>query len=468
MTNREFVEKIANEKEEIAIEISRKIWELAELSHEERNSSQLLIQTLEDEGFTVERNVCGAETAFVASFGTGKPVIGLLGEYDALPNLSQQAGVTKKIACEGKSAGHGCGHNLIGAGALLAALIIKRYLEEQDMEGTVKYYGCAGEENIGVKPLMARDGYFKDTDCVFAWHPEMYTGIPNLRHYAVKLFNVSFSGKTSHAGSAPELGRSALDACELMNVGCNYLREHVTADARIHYAYLDAGGAACNIVPDHAKLCYGVRSLKIDNVNEIIRRIENVAKGAAMMTDTTVTFEPVFGYSDFFQNAAISEIATEAMIEIGATEWSQKDYGMAAEYRSNYDADLEKNLDESVRSRYSENQWEEKKKYPLDTAVTGFVRGSQPYINAGSTDVGDVAYVTPTTYMFVATSCLASPAHSWYWTSAAGSEIGQKGMVTAGKILALSAIKAFESPEKLKEAREEWMNVTRGEYQCPM
>ena len=463
------IEKLIEAKQAKVIEACRKIWEYAELSHEEFQSAELLCSILEEEGFTVERGVCGQETAFVATYGSGKPVIGLLGEYDALPNLSQKAGVPHKEAREETTNGHGCGHNLIGTGSLLAAIAVKDYLKETGTQATVRYYGCAGEENIGVKPLMAKEGLFRDTDCVFAWHPETTTCIENLRHYAVKLFQVEFFGTTAHAGASPELGRSALDACELMNVGCNYLREHVVQDARIHYAYVDAGGTACNVVPDHAKMTYGVRALKLEDVDEIIERIKKVAQGAAMMTETRVEVHPpLFGYSDYFQNAAVCGIAAEAMAEVGAPVWSEEDLAKAAEYHAFFDDHTNSNLEKIVHNRYPQEQWAARISQPLDTAVSSFTPGDAPLINAGSTDVGDVAYVTPTCYLFVACSCIAAPGHSWYWTSSVGSEIGQKGMLTAARILALSCVKAIHEPERLKAAREEWLAVTGGRYHCPM
>lgn len=463
------IEKFIEKNQDKAVDVSRKIWEYAELSHEETRSAELLCHIFEEEGFSVERGVCGKSSAFVATYGSGKPVIGLLGEYDALPNLSQKAGITHKEARNDTTNGHGCGHNLIGAGAMLAAISVKDYLEETGIKATIRYYGCAGEENIGVKPLMAKEGLFRDTDCVFAWHPETTNSIQNLRHYAVKLFQVEFHGTPSHAGSAPELGRSALDACELMNVGCNYLREHVVQDARIHYAYTDAGGTACNVVPDHAMLTYGVRALKLDDVDEIIQRIKDVARGAALMTGTTVDIHPpLFGYSDFFQNSVISGFASEAMAEVGAPVWSEEDFAKSAEYLASYDTRMRNDLEKIVHARYPQEQWAQRMEKPLDTTVRTFVSGSAPIINAGSTDVGDVAYVTPTAYIFVACSCMASPSHSWFWTSSVGSEIGQKGMVTAAKILALSCVKAIHDPEKLKAAREEWLAVTGGRYHCPV
>lgn len=463
------LEEIIEKKKARILEASHKIWEYAELSHEEFQSAELLCSILEEEGFAVERGVCGQETAFVATYGSGKPVIGLLGEYDALPNLSQKAGVTHKESREETQNGHGCGHNLIGTGSLLAAIAVKEYLKENEIPATIRYYGCAGEENIGVKPLMAKEGLFQDTDCVFAWHPETTTSIENLRHYAVKLFQVEFFGTSSHAGAAPELGRSALDACELMNMGSNYLREHVVQDARIHYSYVDAGGPACNIIPDHAMLTYGVRALKLENVDAIIERIKNIARGAALMTDTRVEIHPpMFGYSDFFQNSVVCEIASEAMAEVGAPKWSEEDFAKSTEYAATYDARMKSNLEEIVQNRYPQEQWAERIEKPLDTRTKEFVTGSVPLINAGSTDVGDVAYVTPTSYLFVACSCMATPPHSWYWTSAVGSSIGEKGMLTAAKILALSSVKAIQSPERLEQARKEWLQRTGGKYNCPM
>ncbi len=460
---------LEGKKQEI-LQASDTIWEYAELSREETKSSELLISILEKAGFTVERNICGVETAFIASYGSGKPVMALLGEYDALANLSQVAGATEKCACPGQEhgSGHGCGHNLLGTACLAAALAVKDYLQQHHLPGTIRYYGCAAEEEGGVKPWMARDGYFDDCDCAFTWHPSDTTGVFNLRHYADKVFYVEFFGKSAHAAASPEMGRSALDACELMNIGCNYLREHVVPNSRIHYAYVDAGGTAYNIVQSHCVMKYGVRSMYIKDAEEITERVKDVARGAALMTGTRVEFKPLMGYSDCFQNAACAQILNEAMEEAGGPQWDDADYASAAAYLKTYDPSMLDKLSDVVKGRYPKDQWQEKKAYPLDTQITAFDPTRLQAVSAGSTDVGDVGYVTPTAQFVMATRTLATPAHSWYQTSAGGSTIGHKAVMAAARVLALACVKALEQPAQLEKARAEWLETTGGEYHCPM
>ncbi len=468
MDTREILQKAIEAKKDMAIELNDQIWALAELPRREKKSAALLCEALRAEGFAVEENVCGCATAFVAKFGEGKPVIGLLGEYDALPNLSQKAGCAEKIPVTEGAPGHGCGHSEIGTGSLLAALAVKAYLEEKKCSGTVVYYGCAGEEGKGVKPFMARDGYFADTDCVFGWHPSYFTGVTNFRHYAIKNFEIEFHGKSAHAGAAPHLGRSALDACELTNVGCNYLREHIPQDTRLHYAYVNAGGPANNIVQDHCVLSYGVRALTLQTVDEVMERVKNVARGAALMTDTQVSFRPTMGYSDFFQNSVIAGICDEAMTEVGGPAWDGQDFALARKMTETFDATVKKSFDSYVKKHYPREQWEEKEKDPLDTQVRHFRLDEPVEINSGSTDVGDVGYVTPTSYLFVSTFPIGAPGHSWYMTSCAGSRIGHKALVTAGEILALACTKVYENPAPLEAAKQEMQEVTGGTYHCPM
>lgn len=468
MINNEKIKDYVLSLEDDILNISDTVWGYAELSHHEDKSSKLLCDVLYANDFRVDKGICGDQNAFVARYGSGHPVIGLLGEYDALPNLSQEASCSEKKPADGNTSGHGCGHNLIGTGSLAAALAVKAYLDETDCSGTVIYYGCSGEEYIGVKPFMAQEGYFDDVDCVFAWHPETKNELSNLHHYAARQFTVEFFGKTSHAGAAPYLGRSALDACELMNVGCNYLREHVVSDARIHYAYNSAGGSACNTIPDYCKMTYGVRAVKNNDIDDIADRIMNVGRGAALMTDTTVKFTPNMGYSDFSQNSIVAAILSDAMKTAGPPEWSEEDYMLAKEMTATYDANVDKTFKHMVSARYSDDEQSIKMNHPLDTAQTLFKIGDPVDMNAGSTDVGDVSYVVPTAYMFIAAAPMAAPGHSWYWTSAAGSSMGHKALIKAGETLAIACANVYANPSILDGAKEELLKNTGGVYQCPM
>lgn len=461
-----FVQQAIAEKADLVLDANRKIWEYAELSHSEYQSAALLVDILKNEGFTVTEGLVGVPTAFKAVYGSGKPVMGFLGEYDALPILSQKAGCATQNPVQAGAPGHGCAHSALGTGSLAAALAVKKYIEAGN-PGTVIYFGCAAEENIGVKPLFAENGLFDDVDGVFAWHPGPYNGVNGKPCISVCTIVYEFHGTTSHAGGAPHLGRSALDACELMNVGVNYLREHVVSDARMHYAYLDCGGTAPNIVQDHAKLLYCVRAPKWSQVKDILERVTNCAKGAALMTGTTMECKLRMGYSDCFQNSVMAEILEEALLEVGAPKWDEADYALAREFVAAYNPVQKQNMLEQIRKNYPADQHELKQQQPLPTAILKYDKNAAG-VDTFSTDVGDVGYVTPTASLSMATQTIGCPGHSWYVTGMCNSSIGDKGIIAAGETMALAAIKAMNRPEALQAAREELIATTGGVYDCPM
>lgn len=463
----QFVRQAIAEKVDIVLDANRKIWEYAELSHSEFQSAALLVGILKGEGFEVTEGLVGVPTAFIAKFGSGHPVMGFLGEFDALPILSQQAGCPTQKPIQTGAPGHGCGHSALGTGSLAAALAVKKYLQETGESGTVIYFGCAAEENIGVKPLFADAGLFDDVDGVFAWHPAPYNGVSGKPCISVSNIVYEFSGTTAHAGGAPHLGRSALDACELMNVGVNYLREHVVSDARMHYAYLDCGGTAPNVVQDHAKLLYCVRAPKWSQVKEILERVTNCAKGAALMTGTTMTCKLRMGYSDTFQNSVMAEILEEALLEVGAPKWDDADYALAREFVGSYNPVQRDNMLQDIRQNYPADEYETKLQQPLPTAIMRYDKNA-PGMDTVSTDVGDVGYVTPTASLSMATQTIGCPGHSWFVTGMCNSSIGEKGIIAAGETLALACLKAMHRPDALKAAREELIATTGGVYDCPM
>ena len=468
MDNRELIREAVAEKRDLVAEVNRKIWEYAELGHKEFKSARLLCDVLKDEGFVVTEQLCGLPTAFKAVYGSGHPVLGLLGEYDALPILSQEAGCPEqRPICDG-APGHGCGHSALGAASLAAALAVKKYLEQTGRPGTVIYFGCSAEETCGAKPFMARDGEFDGVDGVFAWHPGTDNGVDWADSIACTEIEYEFFGTTAHAGGSPHLGRSALDACELMNVGCNYLREHMVSEARIHYAYLDCGGTAPNVVQDHTRIEYMIRAPRTSQVQQLIARVNDVAKGAALMTGTTVKSHLRNGYSDTHHNHVMSYILEEALLEFGAPDWDEQDMALARQFVSQYNPNQREAFIEEVRQLYPADQVADKLENPLDTRITCFQPEIPKKPHGGSTDVGDVAYVTPTTELSVATASLGCPGHSWFMTAQTNSRIGEKGMLRAGEVMALACVKAMEHPEKLVEARQEMLEYTGGEYHCPM
>lgn len=467
MADLEFINKIIDSNKDMIVDISNKIWSYAELSYEETKSSALIIDVLKKEGFTVTEGIADIPTAFKASFGSGKPVSGFLGEYDALDILSQEAGSPiKKPIAEG-APGHGCGHNLLGTGSLAAAIAVKEYLTANKKCGTVIFFGCPAEEGAGSKQFMARAGVFDGVDFVYTWHPAAINEVQSDRSAAIMGANFEFKGITAHAGAAPHLGRSALDAAELMSVGVNYLREHMIDQARIHYAYVDAGGTAPNVVQNHTLVKYEVRSPKVKQVKKLFERVINVAKGAALMTDTKVDYEITMAFSDYITNNALAAIADECFIEVGAPNWDEKDYDLAKAFLSSYDKAAMDSIKEMIMETYGEDKLEEILNKPLDSFVHPYNAGNTTY-RSGSTDVGDVCYAVPTLNFHVAAACMGNVGHTWQMTGQSCSSIANKGLITAAKVMALSAIRTMDRPDIIEKAKQVVLKQNEGFYQCPL
>lgn len=464
-----FVLDAANQIEEKLGNISRKIWEYAELPYEEVKSAALLTGVLKEEGFIVEEGVAGIPTAFVATFtnGTGGMVAGFLGEYDALDALSQKPDVIKADPIKAGAAGHGCGHNLLGAGALGAALVLKEYFIKNNVNGKVVYYGCPGEEGAGSKQFMGRAGVFDEADFILTWHPSTINGIDYNPCNAILGANFYFKGISAHAGGSPHLGRSALDAAELMSVGVNYLREHMIDKARIHYAYSDVGGTAPNVVQDRATVKYEVRSPKVSQTRELFERVVKVAKGAAMMTETDVTYELTMGFSDYKPNMALAKVAQEVFEQMGAPEWDEAEYTLAKAYLDSYDEGILSNIKESLAEKYGKERAEQLYQKPLSSEVEKY----DPLdieVSGGSTDVGDVSYIAPTLQILAATNCMGNVGHTWQTVGQSCSDIGTKGMMTAVKVMALSAINLLMDSDQIRKAKEEVILRSGGKYVCPL
>ena len=331
MTDLERITQSVEKRAEKICQVNDRVWEYAELAFHEFRSADTICQVLEEEGFTVERGLAGIPTCFTGTYvhGSGKPVMGILGEFDALSSLSQQAATTTPQPVVPGGAGHGCGHCSLGAGSLAAVLAIKDYLEQTGEDGTIIYFGCPAEEGAGSKQFMARAGVFDGVDFVYTWHPATVNEVEAVHSNAIMGANFRFKGISSHAGSTPYLGRSALDACELMGVGCNYLREHVIPEARIHYAYIDTGGTAPNVVQDHACVRYEVRAPYVSQVKDLFARVKEVARGASIMTGTTMECELAMAFTEYIPNNALASVADECLAEIGAPKWSEEDYRLA-------------------------------------------------------------------------------------------------------------------------------------------
>ncbi len=469
MTDRLWTDDYIEKNSGRFIEISDSIWEYAELAFHEFKSAKLIEDELKRNGFKVESGLAGIPTAFKGSFsfGSGKPVMGLLGEFDALSGLSQKAGVPEKSELIPRGAGHGCGHCALGAGSLAAAVAVKNYMEEFKMDGTVIYFGCPAEEGAGSKQFMARAGVFDGVDFVYTWHPSTKNMVESVHSNAIMGANFIFEGRSSHAGATPYLGRSALDACELMSVGCNYLREHVIPEARIHYAYIDAGGTAPNVVQDHAVVRYEVRAPYVSQVKELFERVKRVADGAAMMTDTSVSCELSMAFTEYIPNTALAAVADECMKEIGAPRWSEEDYELAKSFLESYNDEVKASAKKDIAETFGEERLDEKLQRPLDDDTHPFSE-DKIRLQAGSTDVGDVGYAVPTLNINVATACLGNVGHTWQMTAQSSSSLSHKGMLTAAKILALSLIRTAKRPETISEAKKEVLKRNGGKYSCPL
>ena len=445
------------------------IWDSPELSLKEHKATALYIDTLKELGFEVTEKLCGIDTAFCGSYGSGGPVIGILGEYDALSGLSQQAGESHESPIIPGGCGHGCGHNLLGAGSLAAAAAVKHYLETSGQAGTVVFFGCPGEEGGAGKAYMAREGLWKKLDAALCWHPgsvnEVRTGTNNS---CIQVL-YKFSGVAAHAAGAPHSGRSALDAVELMNIGVQFLREHMTDDCRIHYAITDAGGVSPNVVQARASVLYMVRANKVADSVKLQARVDDIAKGAALMTGTT--YERVFidGTAELLPNYTIENALYKNFQEIGVPSHTQEELAFAQSLRETYPASAEipgigSKYDETIAQQVkalSENMTK-----PLNDFLMPMYsgRGFVP----GSSDVGDVSWLTPTSQIQVVTWPADVPGHSWQVVACGKSSIAHKGMLTAAKVLAATAIDLMTQPELLQEAKKEFLEKSESGYVCPI
>ena len=460
--------KIIEAKAPQLTELSDKIWDYAELSMLEFKSTAAYVELLKAEGFFVEENLCGIATAFKGSFGKGKPVIGILGEYDALGGISQAADCPVHTPIAGKENGHGCGHNLLGAGALGAAIAIKEAISAGELSGTVVFYGCPGEEGCAGKTFMARDGQFRDLDAALTWHPGDTNEVTVGSNAACIQVSYSFSGVAAHAAGDPWNGRSALDAAELMNVGVNYLREHMEPRCSVHYSYADAGCISPNVVQSRSKLIYMVRAETVRKAKALLERVNNIAQGAALMTGCTVTSSQIDGTANTLSNQVLEQLLQDNLEQISLPEYSDEELTFAAELRKTYPAaPLPGQLTEDllqVRKVVAEKT--RNGALDLNNFVMPYVPASK--FSPGSTDVGDVSWLTPTAQFTAVTQPSGTPGHSWQTVSCGKSGIAHKGMLLAAKVLAGAAADLMEDPQILSNAREEFHFTAVEGYDCPI
>ncbi|MEQ1624534.1 MAG: amidohydrolase [Sediminibacterium sp.] len=416
------------------------IWKYAEVGYKEVKSSALHQQHLKEAGFSVEAGVAGIPTAFVATYGSGKPVIAILAEYDALPGLAQQASPEKALIA-GQDAGHGCGHHLFGTASVAAGIEIKKLIEAKKLSGTVKVFGCPAEEGGSGKVYMVRAGLFNDVDVAVHWHPGDANSITMTSALANTSAKFRFKGLSAHASMSPERGRSALDGVEAMDNMVNMMREHVPQETRIHYV-ITAGGRAPNVVPDFSEVFYYVRHPKRDQVVAIFERLIKTSKGAAMGTETNVDHEIIGGTHDLLINRTLAEAMQQNLEKVGGVQYSAEEMAFGKKLQSSFTF-----------------------KAP-EIANAATVKPLQAVVDAGggSTDVGDVSYAVPTVGMEAATWIPGTPAHSWQAVACGGTEIGTKGMMVAAKTMTLTAIDLFTQPALIEKAKAEFKEA-RGDYQ---
>lgn len=450
--------------------LSDEIWGYAETAFEEFQSAEALSDFLQEEGFEVERGACGIETAFIATFGSGSPKIGILGEFDALSGLSQTAGVVKQMSETPGENGHGCGHNLLGVGAIAAALAVKRYIED-GFSGTVVYYGCPGEEGGSGKAFMARNGAFSDLSCALTWHPSTVNMVYQNSSLANFQMQYSFHGISAHAAGSPEMGRSALDALELMNVGTNFLREHMLDKARIHYAITNTGGYSPNVVQNQAKAIYLVRAPKLEQAQALAKRVEKIAEGAALMTETTVEYSLMKSCANFVPNQTLEQAFYDSMQELGVPSYTAQEYELSKQFV----ATQPKGADRSYGDMVEDHLDKENKQYLLRQKTEDFYDFIVPYeplhlvrTEGGSTDVGDVSWMCPTAQVYAATWAPSTPGHTWQVVAQGKSSYAHKGMLFAGKVIALTAMRLMQQPELLEKAKEEHRLAIQGQTYIPI
>jgi len=448
-----------DENEKRIIEISDRIWEYAEVGLLEHRTSKLLADEIERHGFKVERGVAGMPTAFVATWGRGRPVIGVLGELDALPGISQKTVPHKEPLKEG-APGHGCGHNIHGTSGMAGAIATKVAMEESRIPGTLKFYGCPAEETLVGKVWLVRDGYFKGVDAVLSHHPGTSNTAGLSSSNAMNSVMFHFYGAASHAAGSPEQGRSALDAAELMNVAVNYMREHVVQEARLHYV-IEEGGHEPNVVPAYARTWYYVRAPEREQVDQIYEWVLSAADGADIMARTTHRVEFLTGCYNMIPNRALSELVVANMRAIGAPTYTEEEMEFARELNKSIPPQQKK---ESLR-KSKRPGWEKMLDELFDDRVMDAWNEGQ--VNAGSTDVSDISWVTPT--MEFGTTCciLGTPGHSWQFTAQTGMSFGHKSLMFATKVHADSALDLLTKPELLKKARDEWKERLAGRVYKP-
>lgn len=464
---RDSVGKLIDERKQAYTDISDAIWDFAEPRFQEYDSSRIQQEYLKSRGFSIKADLAGEKTAFIAEWGSGRPVVAFVGEFDALSALQQEADRTDRRPISGKVNGHGCGHHLLGTGSMAAADCVKSYMEEHGVAGTVRYYGCPAEENAGGKAYLVRDGYFDDCDAAISWHPHMTNKATGADRFLANFRAFfTFHGTSSHAAGAPELGRSALDAVEMMDVGVNFMREHMIDEARIHGAITNSGGIAPNVIPAETQVLYAIRAPKITQVKKLFERMCDIAEGAALITGTTVTVKQVAAYSNIVHNETMGVIMDGHLRHFVPMGYTAEELAYAEKFKE-VTTELDKNgLKSMICEMGDREQRIEIQKMPM----LDFVLDRRSTIGGrGSTDVGDVSWVVPVGQVNVSCFAAGTALHSWQAVAQGKSPIAHKGMLTAAKVMACTGVDLLTKPELLAQVKRDWVEELDGEvYPNPL
>lgn len=460
MQNTDPIWKHVDRHREDFVSLSDRVFDTPETLYTEHKSVAEHKRMLEAQGFRITENAAGIPTAVIGEAGDDGPVIAILGEFDALPYLSQEPGVAEHRPLEEGGNGHGCGHNLLGSAALLAATAVKDWMAENGIKGRVRYYGCPAEEGGAAKTYMVREGLFDDVDAAISWHPATFTGVNEASSLANTRIDFTFHGKAAHAAGAPELGRSALDAVELMNIGVNYLREHMPDSARVHYAYLDAGGVAPNVVQAKATVRQLIRASSLPDLRDLVERVRKIADGAALMTGTQVTSQVFSGVSNLLGNRPLEETMQRELEKLGPVAFDDADEAFAREIQTTLTA-------ADIATTFKRIGTKPVKGLALCDFVAPLDRLSEG--GEGSTDVGDVSWAVPTVQARVATCAIGTPFHTWQTVAQGKAPAAHKGMIYAAKAMAATACRLIEDQLLVAAARETHKDhLEETPYTCPI
>lgn len=443
MDNRNDLWRQVDASKERFIALSERVWGMPEVCYTEQRSVAEHVAELRHQGFRITENVAEIPTAVIGEAGEGGPVIAFLGEYDALPGLSQEAGIATHKPIEDAGHGHGCGHNLLGSAALLAATAMKNWLAENKIPGRVRYYGCPAEEGGAAKAFMVRSGAFDDADVAISWHPSSFWEVTPPLSLANTRADFIFTGRAAHAAASPHLGRSALDAVELMSVGVNYMREHMPSDARVHYALLDTGGIAPNVVQAHARVRYSIRARDLPGMLELVERVRRIAEGAALMTETKMEMRIISAVSNVVGNTPLEKAMHGILEELGAPHFDETDRAFARDIRS------------TLSPQEIASSWRSIGLPETDAPLADFVvpldAPRNPMI--GSTDVGDVSWVVPTVQAHAPTVAIGTPFHTWQVVAQGKSPAAHKAMVQVAKAMAATGAAVLSDPALMAAAK---------------